>query len=206
MSWFSSWMHPEKGYKAGQEELDKYFNQAQVALQPYNQQGQQQYGNLNEYINALMNPEALQDKWASGYEESQAAKNAEDRAQEHGLDAASSMGLMGSNTALNAVQAGTSQIGADDRQTYLDNLMQKYLAGAGISQGIYGQGANAAGQMGQNAMTQGQNSAQMKFGEKNAPGSLFGNILGAGVGLAGSALGGPMGGALAKRWNLSGGA
>ncbi len=220
MSWLSSFLHPDKGYKAGQNELDKYFNQskdyynqANQSLQPYNQQGQDQYANLNEYIKNLMNPEELQNKWAAGYSESPAALQAEKMAQEHGLNAASSMGLMGSNTALNATQAGTTQIGLDDRQNYLDNLMQKYLAGAGLSQGIYGTGAGAAGQqsqnamgMGQNAMNMGQNSAQMAFGQKNAPGSLFGNILGAGVGLAGSALGGPMGGALAKRWNLSGGA
>lgn len=220
MSWLSSFLHPERGYKAGQGELDKYFNQskdyfnqAQGALQPYNQQGLDQYGTLSDYIKNLMDPQALQDKWASGYKESEAAKNAEAMAKEHGLDAASSMGLMGSNTALNAVQAGTSAIGAEDRQNYLNDLMQKYLAGAGLSQGIYGTGANAASgmssnamNMGTNAMNMGQNSAQMAFGQKNAPGSLFGNILGAGVGLAGSMLGGPMGGALAKRWNLSGGA
>lgn len=206
MSWFSSWLHPDKGYKAGQEQLDKYYNQAQNNLQPYNQQGQDQYANLQDYIKNLMNPEELQNKWAEGYSESPAAKQAEAMANQHGANAASSMGLMGSNTALNATQAGATQIGLDDRQNYLDNLMQKYLAGAGLSQGIYGQGANAANNMSNNAMNMGSNSAQMAFGEKNAPGSLFGNILGAGVGLAGSALGGPMGGALAKRWNLSGGA
>lgn len=220
MSWLSSFLHPGRGYKAGQNEINKYydqskgyFDQAQNALQPYNQQGQDQYGNLNDYIKNLMDPQALQDKWSQGYETSQAAKDAQGMAQEHGLDAASSMGLMGSNTALNAVQAGTSQIGAEDKQQYLNDLMQKYLAGSGLSQGLYNTGVNSAGQMsqnainmGNNAMNMGQNSAQMAFGQKNAPGSLFGNILGAGVGLAGSALGGPMGGALAKRWNLSGGA
>jgi hypothetical protein len=155
----------------------------------------------------------LQDKWASGYKESEAAKNAQMMAQEHGLGAASSMGLMGSSPALQAIQAGTSQIGAEDRKSYLDDLMQKYLAGAGLAQNIYGTGANAANSMsgnamnmGQNAMNMGQNSAQMAYGQQNAGGNMFGNLLGAGIGLAGSALGGPIGGALAKRWNLSGGA
>lgn len=206
MSWLSSFLHPGKGYEKGQAQLDKYFNQAQGALQPYNQQGQEQYGNLQQYIDALMNPQKLQDEWAKGYTESESAKNAEAMAKEHGLDAASSMGLMGSSPALGAIQAGTTQIGLDERQNYLDNLMQKYLAGAGLSQGIYGQGANAATGMSNNAMNMGQNSAQMAFGKQNAGGSMFGNLLGAGLGLAGSALGGPIGGALAKRWNLSGGA
>lgn len=206
MSWLSSFLNPGKGYEKGQEQLDKFYNQAQGNLQPYNQNGQQQYGNLNEYIQNLMNPEALQNKWASGYSESPSAKQAETMAQEHGLNAASSMGLMGSNTALNATQAGTSQIGMNDRQNYLDNLMQKYLAGAGLAQGIYGQGGTAAGQMGQNAMNMGQNSADMAYGKQNAGGNMLSGLIGQGIGLAGSALGGPMGGALAKRWNLSGGA
>jgi len=107
---------------------------------------------------------------------------------------------------LQATQAGTTQIGLDDRQNYLDSLMQKYLAGAGISQGIYGQGANAAGQMGQNAMNMGQNSAEMAYGKQNAGGNMLSGLIGQGIGVAGSALGGPIGGALAKRWNLSGGA
>jgi len=220
MSWLSSFLHPGKGYEKGQEQLDKYygqaqnfFNQGQQYLDPYNKQGQSAFGDLQNTMKSLLDPQALQDKWIKGYTESEAAKNAEGRAQEHGLDAASSMGLMGSSPALSAIQAGTTQIGLDDRQNYLDNLMQKYLAGAGMAQGLYGSGLNAAGQqnqnamgMGNNAMNMGQNSAQMAFGQQNAGGSMFGNLLGAGLGLAGSALGGPMGGALAKRWNLSGGA
>jgi len=220
MSWLSSFLHPGKGYEKGQEQLDKYYgqsqdlyNQAQGYQQPYNQNGMDQYSNLNDYIKNLMDPQALQDKWAKGYTESESAKNAENMAQEHGMNALSSMGLMGSNTGINAVQKGTTQIGLDDRQNYLDNLMQKYLAGAGLVQGAYGTGANAANSMsqnamnqGQNAMTQGQNSAGMAYGKQNAGGNMLSSLIGQGVGLAGSALGGPIGGALAKRWNLSGGA
>jgi hypothetical protein len=206
MSWLSSFLHPGKGYEKGQEQLDKYYNQAQGNLQPYNQNGQEQYGNLSDIIKNLMDPTELNKKWTESYTESPQAKQAEAMAQEHGLNAASSMGLMGSNTALNATQAGTTQIGLDDRQNYLDSLMQKYLAGAGLSQGIYGQGANAAGQQSQNAMNMGQNSAEMAYGKQNAGGNMLSGLIGQGVGLAGSALGGPIGGALAKRWNLSGGA
>jgi hypothetical protein len=201
MSWLTSWLHPERGYKAGQEELDKYYQDAQGQLQPYNQQGQEQYGNLNNYINTLMDPQALQDKWASGYKESEAAKNMEGLAQQHGLDAASSMGLMGSNTALGAIQAGTSGIAAQDRQNYLNDLMEKYKMGAGLSQGIYGTGANAAGQMGQNAMNMGQNSAQMQLGKTNAQGELLGGLLGSAGGLGG----GLLSNYLNSKWNPMGG-
>jgi len=193
MSWLSSFFHPERGYKAGQDQLDKYYNQGQGYLDPYNQHGQSQYGNLNSYINNLMHPEKLQDEWIKNYHESEQAKNLENAAQQHGLNAAGSMGLSASTPALQAIQAGTSQIGAADRQQYLNDLMQKYMSGAGLSQGIYGQGAGAAGQQSQNAMNMGQNSAGMAYGQKNAQGNLLGNLLGTGAGLFGSYMGGRMG-------------
>lgn len=204
MSWLSSFLHPGKGYDKGQEQLDKYYQQSQGYLNPYNQQGQQQYGNLSDIIKNLMDPTELNKKWTESYSESPQAIQAEKMAQEHGLNAASSMGLMGSNTALNATQAGTTQIGLEDRQNYLNDMMNKYMQAAGLSQGIYGTGANAATGMSNNANQMGQNSAQMAFGKQNAGGSMFANLLGAGIGAAGSALGGPIGDALANRWNLSG--
>jgi hypothetical protein len=219
MSWLSSFLHPGKGYEKGQEQLGQYYNQAQGYgkeaqgyLNPYNQNGQEAYGGLSEAMKALLDPQALQDKWSKGYQESEGAKQAEGMATEHGLDAASSMGLMGSSPALQAIQGGTTKIGLDESNNYMDNLMQKYLAGIGVGQGIYGTGANAASgmsnnamNMGNNAMKMGENSANMAYGKQNAGGNMFANLLGMVGGAAGSALGGPIGGALAKRWNLAGG-
>lgn len=190
MSWFSSFMHPGRGYKGAQEELTKGYNQGQGYLDPYNQQGQDQYKNLNDMINKLKDPAALRDEWEKSYTTSDAAKNAQGAATQQGLDAASSMGLMGSSPALSAIQAGTSAIGAEDKQNYLKDLMDKYTQATGLASGVYGTGAGAAGQMSQNANTYGQNSAQTKFGQKNAGGSQFGNLFGQGVGLFGSYLGG----------------
>ena len=59
---FKSFMNPEKGYKKGQEQLDKYYDQSQGYLQPYNQQGQEAYGNLNNAMQSLMNPTELYDQ------------------------------------------------------------------------------------------------------------------------------------------------
>jgi hypothetical protein len=146
----------------------------------------------------------LQNEWAQGYAESPSARNAEAMAQEHGLNAASGLGLMGSNTALNAIQGGTTQIGLNDRQNYLDNLMQKYLAGTGIAGNIFNQGAGAAGTMGANAMNMGGNAAQLAFGKQNAPGDLFGKLIGTGVGYMTGGAGGKSDGS-AGGWSLGGG-
>ncbi len=196
MGMLDSFLHPEKGYEKAQDELDKYYQQGQGYLQPYNQYGQNAYGDYSNAMKRLLDPAALEADWIKNYSESPSAKNAEMMAQQHGLDAASGLGLMGSNTALNAIQGGTSQIGLDDRQNYLNDLMQKYLAGANIAGNIFNTGANSANTLSQNAMNMGQNSAQMAYNRQNAPGGLFGGLLGMGVGLAGSALGGPIGGAI----------
>ena len=198
MSWLSSFLHPEKGYKAAQEQLDKYYQQAQGNLQPYNQNGLDTYGKYSSAMDKLLNPAALQDEWSKNYKESDLAKQNEAMASQSGLNAAQQMGLGGSAPALQAIQSGTSGIVAQDRQKYLDDLMQKYMTGIGIGSDIYGKGASAANSMSQNAMTQGQNSAQTQFNKKNAQGDMFGKLLGYGTGLVGSALGGggwnPLGG------------
>lgn len=151
MSWLTSWLHPERGYDAAQGQIDKGYNEGKGYLQPY--------------YDALSDPQALQDKWSKGYQESEAAKQAQTAAQEHGLNAATSMGLGGSNTALNAIQSGTSQIGNEYKQKYLDDLMNKYTTGVGVAKGLAG-----------NANTYGENSAGLQFGKTNAPGEKFGEI------------------------------
>lgn len=191
-----SFLNPQEGYKKGQQQLDKYYNQSknlfdqgQSYLQPYNQFGQNAYGNLSSAMQKLLDPAALEGEWIKGYNESPSAINATELAKQEGLDAASSMGLLGSNTALNALQGGASKIALNDRENYLDNLMQKYLAGTGIASNIFNTGAGAAStmsgnamNMANNAMTMGGDSAQMVYGEKNAPGDLFGKLLGTGIG------------------------
>jgi hypothetical protein len=181
MSWLSSFIHPGRAYDKAQAQLDKYYNQGQGYLNPYNQNGVNQGNNLTQMINELSNPAALRDKWEKGYQTSDAAKNAQGMATEHGLDAASSMGLMGSAPALSAIQTGTSQIGAEDKQNYLNDLMNKYQSGINASQNMYNTGAGAAGQMGQNAMTMGENTAQTQFGKQNAGGQRFGEMGNSGI-------------------------
>lgn len=201
-----SFMNPEKGYKKAQEQFNKYYDQSQQYMLPYHQQGQEAYGGLNNAMQALLNPAQLQNEWASGYQTSPYAQQLQDMASQQGLNAASSMGLMGSSPALQAIQAGTSQIGNQDRQNYMDALMQKYMHGAQLAQGIYGQGAQAGNQLGQNAMTQGQNMAEMAYGQQAAPGQMFENLLKFGLGGMTGGFGG-QGGQMGGQggWSTTGG-
>jgi hypothetical protein len=194
MSWLTDFLHPGRPYENAQNQMQQYFNAGQGMLQPYQQHGLDSYSGLSDAMNALLNPSKLNDQWMKDYHESDAAKFAEERAKNRGLDAASSLGLMGSTPALSAIQRGTAEIGAQDQQNYLQNMMQKYLAGTGIGQNLYNTGAGTAGQMAQNMMNMGQNASQMQFGRDSAGGNLFGGLLGSGLGLLGGFLGNRFGG------------
>ncbi len=205
MSWLSNLFHSDKPYKEAQNRLENFYNQGQSYIQPYQQYGQQGYENLTNIMNALLHPESLQDQWIKNYQESGEARNAEDIAGQRGLDAASTMGLLGSRSALDAIQQGKSNIALQDRQNYLNDLMQKYLQGAGIATNLFNTGASASNNLANNALNMGQNEAQLGYNQQASGSGLLSGLLGLAGSLGAGALSGPLGGALAKRWNLAGG-
>lgn len=170
MSWFDPFnvLDPGKGYRAAKGDIKKGYNEAQNYLKPYNQAGMDQIGRLTGAQDKLMDPAALQNEWAKGYETSPYAQQLQAQAMNSGMEGAGNMGLLGSSAALNTLQQGSSNIMQKDRQNYMNDLMQKYMTGLGIGQNMYNTGANAGNQLGQNAMTQGQNMAGLSFGENNA--------------------------------------
>lgn len=182
MSWFSEFLHPQEGYKAAEKQLQGYYGDAQGYLNPYNQYGQQSGSDVYNTYKSLLDPQALQDKFSRGYQESDYAKDLEGQATQHGLNAASSMGMLGSSPALQAIQAGTSNIYNADKQQYMDDLMKKYLSGAQMVQGMYNTGAQAGGQMSNTASQMGQDMGKMEYGAHTAGASQLGSMAG---GLAG---------------------
>lgn len=178
MNGMSSFLHPERGYEAAGQQLQKYYQDAQGNLQPYNQNGQDQYSRLMDQANQLNDPQALENKWASGYQESPYAQQMTDKATQSGMGAASSMGLMGSSPAISNIQQQAGNIMQSDRQQYMKDLMDKYMASVGIGTNMYNTGANAAGQMSNNSMSMGQGMAGAAYGQQNAPGENFGKAAG----------------------------
>ena len=185
----SSMLNPDRAYRRAGQESERAFGQAQQYLQPYEQQGQAAYQPLNTAMQNLLNPGQLENDWRSQYQMSPYAQMQQEMAQNQGLEAASSMGLMGSSPALQAIQAGTNQISAQDQERFLDRMMQKYMSGAQLAQGLYGQGANFASQLGANTMAQGQNRAGAAYGQLASPGSMMGNLIGLGAVMYGAKMG-----------------
>lgn len=169
MSWLSEFLHPGNAYDKARQAEEQYYQEAQGYRQPYMEQGQKAGGTLQEMLNKLSNPQELQNEWIKGYETSPYAKQLQEQAQTGGLDAASAMGLGGSSAALSNIQKGSSDIMQKDRDNYLNNIMQKYLAGMGLGESLYGTGANMAGQAAQGAQSMGQDVAGLEYG-KNASG------------------------------------
>lgn len=194
MSWFSDFFNPEKGYEDAKNQMAQYYGQAQGYLSPYTSTGQNVYKqNLQPAMQSLLDPAALENQWVSGYQQSPYSQQAQEMAKQQGLDAMSSMGMLGSTPGLQAMQEGVTNIGLQDRQTYLNDLMQKYLAGTGLASSVYGTGANAANALAQQAMNMGQTMGGLTAAQHQASGGMLGGLLNIGGTLLGSAVGGPLG-------------
>jgi hypothetical protein len=186
----SSFLHPEKGYENAQKAASRGFEEAKQYQLPFQQWGMQVHPNLAQSYLDLSNPTKLQGEWANAYEMSPQAQRAMDFSKNQGLEQASSMGLMGSSGALNNLQQGAGDIMLQDRRNFLNDLMQKYMAGIGLGTNIYNVGAQSGRAIGDQAARHGENMAQLAYGKTNAPGEMFGGLLGTGAKMLGGMFGG----------------
>ena len=196
---FERIFNPGSAYGDAEKEMQKYYQQAmqgeqqaQQGFQPYMQRGNEAGGSLMDFLHQLSNPQGLENQWASGYNTSPYAQQMLSKNQSSGMDAASQMGLLGSSTALQNIQNNAGNIVQGDRQQYMNDLMQKFMAGIGLGGDIYNQGANAAGQnanvatnMGNQAINMGDTMGGMKYNQEMAGPQMFEKLLGA-LGGAGS--------------------
>jgi len=193
MGILDDFIHPERPYEDADEQLRKYWEQAQGFQQPYTNAGKSQIGRLTGAEDSLMNPVALQNQWTSSYEMSPYAQQQLALNKSAGLDAASSMGLLGSNSAVRDIQSGAGDIVQKDRQQYLQDLMQKYMAGIGIGQNMFDTGASTASNLGRSALDIGNQFASSAFNQRQSRNNMLSNILSNTVGMGASYLTGGMG-------------
>src|SRR6267154_4531791 len=165
----NSFLNPEDAYVEAQREAEKGWNESKGFQKPFVEKGLEQYPGLSEALKKIMNPQEMQNDWSQSYEQSPFAQQMLNMNRDQGLEAASSMGLMGSSGALGNIQQGAGNIVSRDRQQFLHDLMQKYMSGIGLGSNIYNTGASTAGNLGSQAMTHGGNMAGLKYGEQAAP-------------------------------------
>lgn len=177
---------PSEPYEKAAEQFKKAYEQSRQIEQPFINAAGGQRGILTGAENELLNPSDLLNKWIGSYQESPYAKQLFGSAQQSGLDAAASQGLLGSSAAINNIQTSGANIMNADRQQYLNDLMNKYLSGIGIGQNIYGYGANAANTLAGGALNNGQNLAGTAYGAAQAPYNRWNQLLGTGIQAAGA--------------------
>lgn len=189
-----SFLHPEEGYRQAGREIENTYGQARNFLMPYQTAGLNQIPQLQGAEDYLLNPVKMENDWASSYNASPYAQQLKAEALQSGLQSASQQGLLGSSAALQNSQASAANIMQSQRQQYMNDLIQKYLAGIGVGQNIFGTGAGAGSQLANGVLQTGQNLAQTTFGTKNAPGELLQKIIGTVVGAMSGTGGGFAGG------------
>lgn len=185
---------PGSSYKKAEEGLKPYYEESKTYLNPYNQRGNEAATSLEEWMRRLSNPAELENEWANSYQKSPYAQHMLEENQANGLDAASQMGLVGSSGALSNIQAGAHNVVNQDRNQYLADLMQKYMAATGIGQNLYNTGASAAGALAGNANNMGENIAQLRFNKQAARNNMISGMTGFGGGSMFGGAGGSSGG------------
>lgn len=185
-----SFWNPQEGYEDAAKEYEKYYNESKGFQEPFRQNGLDQTGRLNNAENSLLDPSKLLGEWMDKYKTSPYAQRSMQNASASGLDAASSQGLLGSSAATQNIQQSSSDIMNKDRSEYLQDLMQKYMAGIGIGQNMYGIGASTAQNMGNNAMNMGGAMGAAKYGAASAPGNMARDLISAGAKAYGGGAGG----------------
>lgn len=177
MSWLSQLFHPGGAYDTASKSSKEGYEEGKGLRQPYIDNGGEAGNDLMEQLKKLFNPGGLQDEWSNNYETSASGKQDQANAQANGLDAASSMGLGGSSAALNNIQNRTSDIGQKDKQQYMKDLMEKYMAGIGLGKDIYNTGATTANAGADSATQQGDTQGGLNFGKYNSgPNMLTGGM------------------------------
>lgn len=177
MSILSNFLHPGRAYDRARKAEEAYYQQAQGMRQPFIDTGMGAGNTLQDMLSKLVNPQQLQEEWLKSYETSPYAKQLQEEAQTGGLDAASAMGLGGSSAALANIQKTTSDIYNKDRQSYLDDMMKKYLSAMGLGESLYGTGANMASQGASGAQQMGQDVAGLEYGKYQAGPNMLMNVL-----------------------------
>ncbi len=179
MSWLSNLFHPGGAYDTASSASKQGYEEGKGLREPYINKGGEAGNDLMEQLKKLFDPGGLQDEWSNNYETSASGKQDQANAQSNGLDAASAMGLGGSSAALNNIQNRTSDIGQKDKQQYMKDLMEKYMAGIGLGTNIFNTGAATANAGASSAEGQGDTQGGLNFGKYNSGPNMITGGLGA---------------------------
>lgn len=155
----------DKPYKDAMHQYNKYAGQAQQALLPYQQAGQQAVGNYQNWLNGQQDPSQFINSLMQNYQQSPYNKFLQQQAANAGINSASASGMTGSTPFMMQQQQNAANIGQSGMQDWLSqvlgintqygqgqqNLMQGGQGAANAMSSLYQNQANNMGQMAYNA-------------------------------------------------------
>lgn len=191
-------------------DAEDYLQQIEPMLRdiynPYIQHGMTAYPGLQEQYNLLMtNPAAVQSMLGQSYQQSPGYQFSYDQAMNAANQANAAGGMLGTSAHQQQAMGAATGLASQDYNNYLNNQMQLYGMGLQGNQGFYNTGYNASNQLAGGLGNAYGSAAQLSYANKANQDQMLASLLGAGIGAAGYALGGPMGGALATGITKGGG-
>jgi len=194
--WYNPFSWGSDPYGDAQKYLGQYEQILNQAYDPYIEYGMRAMPTLEEqYALLLSNPAAVQAMLGQGFEESPGYEFQMDQAMNASNQAASAGGMLGTPSHTQQSMGVAQGLAAQDYWNYYNQNASLYNQGLTGTQGQFDTGFNATNQK-QGAMG---NLYGSKANLANAQGqsqqNMFSSLLGAGIGAAGYAFGGPAGGA-----------
>jgi len=179
---FSDYKNPAD---AAMGDMGQIPGQINKYLSPYIQQGQAQYGNLNNQYNSLMNdPGGRVNQIGQSYHQSPGFQFALQQALQGAGHAAAAGGMAGSPQHEQQNMGIATQLGNQDYNNYLQNAMGMYGQGLEGAQGMYNTGAQMGQSAGEDMASYFANRAKLNYEGQNAEnqhqgggmGALFGGL------------------------------
>ena len=174
---FSDYKNPAD---AAMGDMGQIPGQINKYMQPYIQQGQEQYGNLNNQYNSLMNdPGGRVNQIGQSYHQSPGFQFALQQALQGAGHAAAAGGMAGSPQHEQQNMQLATQLGNQDYNNYLQNALGMYGQGLQGSQGLYNTGAQMGQGAGEDMASYFANRAKLNYEGQNAENQHQGGGMGA---------------------------
>lgn len=186
---FGNWQNPAD---SAMGDMDQIPGQINKYLQPYIDQGQAQYGKLNDQYGQLMNdPGGRLNQIGAGYHQSPGFQFALQQALQGAGHAAAAGGMAGSPQHEQQNMGIATGLADQDYNQWLGNALGMYKTGLAGGQSIYNTGAQTGMAAGEDMASYFANRAKLQYEGQNAQNQrdegIWGSIgsgLGAAAGLA----------------------
>jgi len=194
MAFWDSLFGGGEDYGDPQEYLDQIKPMLEQYYNSYIDRGQNAGNTLDQqYNNLLQNPGSIQQMLGSSYQQSPGYQYALDEAMNAATMSAAAGGKLGTTSHQNEAMKTATGLANQDYWNYYNQNADLFNKGLTGTQGMYDTGYNATNQMTQGLGNLYGNQANLAYTGQQNQNNAISSLLGAGIGAAGYALGGPMG-------------